>query len=176
MIAMGLIALIMFGLRFLAFTLYESPKYLMGKGREEEAVANVHKIAAKNGKTSSLTLEDLTIYNDPNVQQGTDARAVLKRRLEKVNLEHVRSLFRTPKLAFSSAVTIAVWALIGLAFPLYNAFIPYINETRGASFGDASTYIVYRNQVIIAVLGVPGAILGKLALEFTLSDTKSQVH
>lgn len=161
MIAMGLIALLMFALRFLAFTLYESPKYLMGKGREEEAVRNVHKIAARNKKTSSLTVEDLTNLNDPDQQQGTHARAALKRRLEKINLEHVRALFRTRKLAFSTSITVTVWALIGLAFPLYNAFIPYINATRGASFGDSSTYIVYRNQVIIAVLGVPGAMLGE---------------
>lgn len=64
MIAMGLIAFAMFALRFFAFTLYESPKYLMGKGRDEEAVAVVHKIAAKNKKTSSLTVEKLTAYND----------------------------------------------------------------------------------------------------------------
>ena len=162
MIAMGLVAMIMFGLRFLAFTLYESPKYLMGKGREEEAVENVHRIAAKNKKTSVLTIEDLTVFNDPSVQQGTDSRAVLKRRLEKLKLEHIQALFKTRKLAFSTSLIISVWALIGLAFPLYNAFIPYITATRGASFGETSTYITYRNQIIIAVLGIPGAMLGTL--------------
>ena len=169
MIAMGLVAMIMFALRFFAFKLYESPKYLMGKGREDEAVANVHKIATVNKKTSSLTVEDLTVFNDPNVNQGTDARAILKRRLEKINLEHVRALFRTGRLAFSSTIIISVWALIGLAFPLYNAFIPYITATRGAASGDSSTYITYRNQVIIAVLGVPGAIAGKLRKRYTKS-------
>lgn len=32
-------------------------------------------------------------------------------------------------------------------------------------FGDGSTYITYRNSLIIAVLGVPGALLGGLLVE-----------
>ena len=48
-----------FVLRFFVFHLYESPKYLMGRGRDAEAVEVIHKIAAYNGRTSSLTLEML---------------------------------------------------------------------------------------------------------------------
>ena len=166
MIAMGLIALAMFALRFIAFTLYESPKYLMGKGREEEAVAVVHKIAAKNRKTSTLMVDQLTAYNDRlGGQQGTDARAALARRLEKVNLTHIRSLFASRKLGIATVLLTIVWAFIGLGFPLYNAFLPYIQAQRGAEFGDGSTYITYRNSLIIAVLGVPGAILGGVLVE-----------
>lgn len=53
----------------------------------------------------------------------------------------------------------------GLGFPLYNAFLPYIQATRGAKFHDGSTYITYRNSLIIAVLGVPGALLGGFLVE-----------
>ena len=156
----------MFLLRFLAFTLYESPKYLMGKGRDGEAVEVVHKIAQRNKKTSSLTIEDLNVLDAKAGQsQGTDAKAVLRRRLEKINLEHVRALFRTRKLAFQTSVTMLIWGFIGLGFPLYNAFLPYIQSSRGAEFGDGSTYITYRNTLIIAVLGVPGAIIGGVLVE-----------
>jgi MFS family permease len=48
---------------------------------------------------------------------------------------------------------------------LYNAFLPYIQATRGAEFGDGSTYITYRNSLIIAVLGVPGALIGGALVE-----------
>ncbi|MCJ1483226.1 MFS sugar transporter [Schaereria dolodes] len=58
-----------------------------------------------------------------------------------------------------------IWAFIGLGFPLYNAFLPYIQENRGLKFGDSSTYIVYRNQLIIAVLGIPGALIGGVLVE-----------
>ena len=50
-------------------------------------------------------------------------------------------------------------------YPLYNAFLPYIQATRGADFGDGSTYITYRNSLIIASLGVPGALIGGLLIE-----------
>ena len=166
MITMGCISMAMFLLRFLAFTLYESPKYLMGKGRDAEAVEVVHKIAQRNKKTSSLTIEDLRVLDSKAGQsQGTDAKAVLRRRLEKINLEHVRALFRTRKMAFQTSVTMLIWAFIGLGFPLYNAFLPYIQSSRGAEFGDGSTYITYRNTLIIAVLGVPGAIIGGALVE-----------
>ena len=58
-----------------------------------------------------------------------------------------------------------VWAFIGLGYPLYNAFLPYIQATRGADFGDGSTYLTYRNSLIIAVLGIPGALLGGALVE-----------
>ena len=58
-----------------------------------------------------------------------------------------------------------VWAFIGLGYPLYNAFIPYIQATKGAEFGDGSNYLTYRNSLIIAVLGIPGAILGGALVE-----------
>jgi len=82
-----------------------------------------------------------------------------------VNLTHVRALFAGKKLAFSTSMIMAVWGLIGLAFPLYNAFLPYTLATRGHKFHDGSTYITYRNSLIIAVLGVPGALLGGVLVE-----------
>ncbi|KAL8951790.1 MAG: hypothetical protein Q9222_002260 [Ikaeria aurantiellina] len=166
MITMGGFAMICFFLRFVVFTLYESPKYLMGKGRDADAVSVVHKVAVKNGKVSSLTIEDLEVHNPvEGDQQGTTAAATLKRNLEKVNLTHVRALFRTRKLAYSTSLIMCIWAFIGLAFPLYNAFIPYLLASRGATFGDGSTYITYRNSLIIAVLGVPGALIGGVLVE-----------
>ncbi|CAO1603629.1 hypothetical protein XANCAGTX0491_007210 [Xanthoria calcicola] len=164
MIAMGGFSMICFILRFVFFTLYESPKYLMGKGKDAEAVAVVHKVALKNGKTSPLSIADLENHNTEG-HQGTDTAAVLKRKLEKINLDHVRALFRTRKLAYSTTLIMVIWAFIGLAFPLYNAFIPYLLNSRGAAYGDGSTYITYRNSLIIAVLGIPGALLGGVLVE-----------
>lgn len=63
------------------------------------------------------------------------------------------------KLAYSTSLLIVLWAFIGLAYPLYNGFVPYFLATRGADFGDGSIYITYRNQVILSVIGVPGSLL-----------------
>jgi MFS family permease len=164
LIVMGGLAMIMFFLRFVVFTLYESPKFLMGKGRDEQAVEVVHKVAQKNGKTSSLTLAHLQVH-DRDGAVKTTATDAIKRKLDVLSLEHVRPLFATKKLAFSTSLIMLIWAFIGLGFPLYNAFLPFIQESRGAKFGDGSTYLTYRNSLIIAVLGVPGAIIGGALVE-----------
>lgn len=164
-ITVGGLTLLMFLVRFLLFKIYESPKYLMSKGRDEDAVRVVHKVAKKNGKTSTLTLEDLKACEPDGYVARTDAGAALKRNLEKVNFSNIRALFITKKLGLSTSLIMAVWGLIGLGYPLYNAFIPYIQATRGADFGDGSTYLTYRNSLIIAVLGVPGALLGGWLVE-----------
>ncbi len=164
---MGGLTLLMWGIRFIAFTIYESPKFHMGKGRDEEAVKVVHEVARRNGKTSALTVEDLKACESLGSGTGVDttASAAVKRQLEKINLTHVRALFSTKQMAFSTAMIMTVWAFIGLGYPLYNAFLPYIQATRGFDYGDGSTYITYRNSLIIAVLGVPGALIGGAMVE-----------
>ncbi|KAI0260637.1 MFS general substrate transporter [Gloeopeniophorella convolvens] len=195
--AMGGLMLFLFVLRFFVFHLYESPKYLMGRGRDEEAVEVVHKVAAYNGKTSSLTLEMLRAAEergrtrskgDSSLESAqapaidTSALGAARRTLRAFGTEHITPLFQTRKLAWSTSLLIILWALIGLAFPLYNSFVTYLYATfpfprlplltvfcslatRGADFGDGSTYITYRNQVIISVIGVPGALLAGWAVE-----------
>jgi MFS family permease len=171
LICMGGVALIMFLIRFIAFTIFESPKFLMGKGRDADAVRIVHEVARRNGKTSPLTLSDLqaceTLGSSTGTpsQVNTTASAAIKRNLQKIDASHVKALFATRKLAFSTSIITSVWALIGLGYPLFNAFLPYIQQTRGAEFGDGSTYLTYRNSLIIAVLGVPGCILGGILVE-----------
>lgn len=137
----------------------------MSKGQDEQAVIVVHDVARRNGKSSEITIEELKACEPPGYVVRTDAATAAKRWLEKVNLSHIRPLFATRRLGLSTSLIMAIWALIGLAYPLYNAFIPYINATRGADFGDGSTYITYRNSLIISVLGVPGALLGAYLVE-----------
>lgn len=169
MIVLGGVAMAMFFGRFVFFTIYESPKFLMGKGNDAEAVKVVHEVARRNGKTSSLTLDDLQACNSlalpGSAPPRSHAAAAVKRNLEKINTTHVRALFATRKLAYSTTLITLVWAFIGLGFPLYNAFLPFIQATRGADFGDGSTYLTYRNSLIIAVLGIPGCLLGGYLVE-----------
>ena len=102
-------------IRFLVFHLYESPKYLMGRGRDSEAVAVVHKVAAYNGKTSSLTVDMLREVERSNtdVAKGpaldTSARAAALRKLRKFDTNHVKALFATKKLAYSTSLLIVIW-------------------------------------------------------------------
>jgi hypothetical protein len=113
---MGGMTVIMFLLRFGAFTIYESPKYLMGKGRDEEAVRIVHEVARRNGKTSALTVEDLRACEPEGYVRQAKVADAVKRRLEDVKFDRVRALFRTRKLALSTGLIMVVWAFIGLGY------------------------------------------------------------
>ncbi|PBK66828.1 MFS general substrate transporter [Armillaria solidipes] len=166
--AMGGLSMLLWGVRFFIFELYESPKFLMGRGRDAEAVEAVHKVAKYNGKESTLTLEDLRNIggekenpDSESVVMDTSVRAVLRRNLSELSGDHVRPLFASAKLAWSTSLIIVLWALIGLAFPLYNAFVTYYLFTRGADFGDGSVYITYRNAI-------PGALLAGYLVELPL--------
>lgn len=126
-ITMGGVALIMFFIRFIAFTIFESPKFHMGKGRDDEAVKIVHEVARRNGRTSRLTVDDLRVCEglERGDEEGggggmeTSNAAAIKRRLAAFKGDHVKALFATRKLAFSTGAIMLVWAFIGLAFPLY---------------------------------------------------------
>ncbi|KAG4029458.1 hypothetical protein MFRU_015g00030 [Monilinia fructicola] len=162
LIVMGSISMIEFFIRFICFTIFESPKFLMGKGRDEDAVKVVQEVARRNGKHSNLTV---TRLQECGTLPHINASASLSRKLHQMDLSHVRALFATKKLAFSTSLIMLVWAFIGLGYPLYNAFLPYIQATRGAEFGDGSTYLTYRNSLIISVLGIPGALIGGYLVE-----------
>ena len=108
---MGGLMLVLWGIRFFCFKLYESPKYLMGRGRDQEAVDVVHKVAEANGKQSSLTVDALTTYKVEAAETtlDTSAKGALKRQLQKFDSSLIKSLFATRKLAWSTTVLIVIW-------------------------------------------------------------------
>jgi MFS family permease len=166
LITMGGLTLLMFVVRFCLFTIHESPKFLMGQGRDDEAVRIVHEVARRNHKSTVLTVADLKACEPAGFERTENyTSAAVRRRLHSVKFSSVRALFATRRFALSTCLIMVVWAFIGLGYPLYNAFLPYIQATRGAHFGDGSTYLTYRNSLIIAVLGVPGALLGGILVE-----------
>lgn len=81
----------------------------MGKGNDSQAVKIVHEVARRNGKTLSLTVDDLkACEGTTGGQQHTDTAAAIKRKLEKLNFTHVRALFATRKLALSTGMIMCV--------------------------------------------------------------------
>ncbi|KAG1873348.1 MFS general substrate transporter [Suillus tomentosus] len=164
---LGGITLSLWAVRFFIFTLLESPRFLSGIGRDADAVEVIHKLAEFNGKTSSLTLEELEAPDRamPGKRSSSGERRNIISKNSKYNTGHIKALFATPKMAWSTSLLIAMWGLIGLASTLYNNFLPYLLSSRGAVFGDGSLYITYRNQVILSVIGVPSALLAGWAVE-----------
>ncbi|KAI0087699.1 MFS general substrate transporter [Irpex rosettiformis] len=165
---LGGFTLLLWGLRFFLFKFEESPRFLVGLGKDTEAVAVIQRIAAFNGKECTLTVEDLQ-RAEFDVMGETEAvderrRGVLSASSD-YSIGHIKALFKTKKLAWSTSLLIAIWGIIGLASTLYNNFLPFLLASRGAKFGDSSYYITYRNQVILSILGIPGAFLAGWAVE-----------
>lgn len=164
-------------IRFAICPVYESPKFLSSIGKDAEAVRVIHAIAKRNKKTSSLTLEHLQAAARPYlIAAGEDPDKVevkfstwelVKHSVDDFKGKHIRNLFCTKRLATSTSLVIAVWALIGLAYPLFFAFLgSYLTAKLGsADVGDGidATYAAYTYQ---AVCGVPGSIIAAALVEW----------
>ncbi|PPQ84174.1 hypothetical protein CVT24_002216 [Panaeolus cyanescens] len=165
---LGGMTLFLWGIRFLVFDLLESPRYLIGRGRDNEAVAVIQRIAKYNNveERCALSVEDLKKVDEElrEKHENVDERGVLSK-TSNYRLGHIKALFKTKKLAYSTSLLIGLWGLIGLASTLYNSFLPFLLASRGAHFGDASLNITYRNTLIISVVGVPAALLAAWAVE-----------
>ncbi len=121
---LGGVSLLLWSIRFFVFDLVESPRFLVGIGKDAEAVEIIHKIAVYNGKTSSLTLDDLLDVDEKG--KGMGGERPLLSRTSVYGLDHVKALFKTRKMAVSTSLLISLWGVIGLASTLYNSFLPFL--------------------------------------------------
>jgi hypothetical protein len=95
-------------------------------------------------------------------------KATLRRAASKFSFSHIKALWSTPRLAYSTTLVILLWGIIGLAYPLYNAFLPVYLANAGAQADDGSVYTTYRNYVIISVCGIPGSIIAGFVIEWRI--------
>lgn len=170
---MGGLTLVMFAARF-AFRVFESPSFHLARGNHQKTVDTLQRIAKINKTTVSLTVEDLDAIDelklDGEIQAGGKKfkNALVEEKLLKYNLNHIRECFGSTRLAISSGLVIFAWALIGLAFPLYNAFLPFYLEQKGDANKPLSVQKTYRNSLIVSVLGVPGSLVAGLLVELKI--------
>ena len=147
---LGGLTLLLWSVRFFVFRFHESPRYLIGRGQDEEAVKVIHKIAKFNGRPDrcTLTVEDLqkAVREGPTrgsptfpvqevdedyVPPGADATNAKRKKgllssSSHLSGSHVKALFATRKMAWSTSLLIVLWGTIGLASTLYNSFLPYM--------------------------------------------------
>lgn len=162
----GALTLLMFGARFFLFHLFESPKFLLSKGRQAEAVAVVHGIAYRNGATTWLNEDILNEIGGTNADEMNltheklSVGQVLSRFFGKFSKERIAPLFSTRRIGIMTALVWLTWATIGMGYPLFNAFLPQYFAASGKGTESAtSTYITYRDYVITSVVGVPGSLI-----------------
>jgi MFS family permease len=185
--AIGLITFVMFCLRFFVFHLFESPKFLLSRGRQAEAVAVVHGIAYRN-KTKTWLTEDIldAVVEDLDYGGASGPRRlsrrmstsnILKKKLETFSGQRLKPLFNTRKLAQATVLIWFCWATIGMGYPLFNAFLPQYLSHGGLSANAGSvsaaadrpstalTAETYRNYAITSIAGVPGSLLAAYTVD-----------
>ncbi len=187
----GVITFVMFLIRVFVFHLFESPKFLLSRGRQAEAVGVVHGIAYRNGKKTWLTEEILDAVADggeglsrpsPSARlppRPLSTRGIIVDNLTSMSLDRVRPLFRNRTLAVTTLLIWFCWATIGMGYPLFNAFLPqYLSHGGspaeeggggggggGEGEGGATSPEAYRNYAIMSVVGVPGSLLAAYAVD-----------
>ena len=109
--------MVIWTLRLLVFNLPESPVYLVSRGRDDDAVAVVHRVAKTNGKISKLTVAQLKeaelLATNSKPQSGNtkmlSSEFPSPRQLSKFYANHVMPLFATRVLRYSMGVLTLVW-------------------------------------------------------------------
>ncbi|OGE48394.1 hypothetical protein PENARI_c029G11366 [Penicillium arizonense] len=146
-------------LRITIIRLEETPKFLISEGQDEKAVRVLQNIANKYDRPCSLTIERLQACGQI-VQRRKAGSSWLTRLISPSEVFfHLRGLFATRKMGLSTTLVWFSWLLIGLAYPLYNVFLPSYLATRGANFGEDSPYITWRNYAINNTCGIFGPVL-----------------
>lgn len=165
-LTLGALTFFMWIARFFFFHLYESPKFLLSRGRQDEAVASVHGIAYKNKSKTWLTTEILNEIGgiaETKEKEALSYGEIIARFFSKFSLERIGPLFKDTRMGLTTVLLWFCWTTIGMGYPLFNAFLPqYLAKVGGA---DNSTYITYRNYAISSIVGVPGSILACYTVE-----------
>lgn len=153
--ASGSLVFVMSIARLTVIKLKETPKFLVGEGRDAECVETLQFIATKYNRPCSLTLEKMnacgTIDKSATVGQNKWALGGV--------WGHIKGLYSSRRIGISTSLIWLSWTLIGLAYPLYNVFLPKYLESRGARFGQPSPYITWRNYTLVNFSGIWGPVL-----------------
>jgi MFS family permease len=114
----GALVLVMSLLRVTVVRLRETPKYQLGMGQDAELIETLHILSTKYNRPCSLTLERL--------QACGEIRGLHDKKGFQFSqaMVHFRGLFATRTIAISTSMIWASWTLIGLAYPLWNVFLP----------------------------------------------------
>ena len=159
---LGAMTFFMFICRFFLFHLFESPKFLLSRGRQAEAVASVHGIAYRNGAKTWLTediLNEIGGVSEKPEDEKLSTKQIIGRTLGKFSTQRIAPLFASRKLGIMTGLIWFCWATIGMGYPLFNAFLPQYLSNAGKDLPPTPTAIVYRNYAITSIVGVPGSII-----------------
>ncbi|GAA6042999.1 hypothetical protein JCM8097_003880 [Rhodosporidiobolus ruineniae] len=181
MLIIGFMTLAIFILRFVVFTFHESPKFLLAKGKDAEALEVLYKIAKFNkAPAPTLTIDDFRLLDAHDAQQRSqtseepltnaptelDTKQLAKSRVKQLlkQLEHLKVLFSTKRMIW---LTVSLWiAYMSLffSFSIAGGYLPLILRQKGIDT-SMSLNETYRSYVIIYLPGITATILGSFLME-----------
>jgi hypothetical protein len=122
-IILGAMTLVIFCLRYFVFRFHESPKFLLSRGRESEAIEVLHKIAKFNrAPPPTLTVEMFSALDEMDLSTSTDAMVpasgVVPTRAEKNKavLKGVGKELARLKGIFTNKLSCLIFILLGIAY------------------------------------------------------------
>ncbi|KAJ8588240.1 MFS general substrate transporter [Rhizopogon salebrosus TDB-379] len=168
MFTLGALTFSIFICRFFIFDVQESSKFLVAQGRDEEAIEVLEHIARRNGVSLTLKLEDLqAVSNDTTSKPTPKLSTNVRNAFSTLSLSHIRPLFSSRRLAINTTLIIIIWGLIGIAYPLFNTFLPLHLAAQGMVSGSSNAGEAYRNYSIISIFGIPGSFIACAAVDYT---------
>ncbi|KAJ4340217.1 Filamentous Growth Regulator [Ascochyta clinopodiicola] len=153
--ASGALVFAMSMARIFVIRLKETPKFLIGEGKDAECVEVLQGIATQYNRPCSLTLEALQACGATSTRSS---KGKSKWSLGEIGT-HLKGLYATKRIGVSTTLIWLSWTLIGLAYPLYNVFLPDYLQSRGAALGSPSPYTTWRNYTLVNFSGIWGPIL-----------------
>ncbi|KIM95258.1 hypothetical protein OIDMADRAFT_206366 [Oidiodendron maius Zn] len=162
----GALVFLMSIARITVIRLKETPKYLLGEGKDAKIVEDFHSMAAKYNRPCSITVEMLESCGTVRSAHGKSKFSVGELTV------HFRGLFATKTIGFSTILIWISWTLIGLAYPLFYVFLNSYLQSRGADFGVPSTFITWRNYALVNISGIPGPMIAGYMCNWKLLGRK----
>ena len=170
--ANGALVFVMSILRVTIIRLRETPKFLVGEGKDAEVVDTMHFIAKKYSRPCSLTLEQMQACGTtggtlPGNRRGSvSAHAKKKASFNEVWM-HLKGLFVTKRIGLSTILIWWSWTLIGLAYPLYTNTLHSRSSFLTNSFADITSSFRYTSapaapNLAVSVLANSGVITLRL--------------
>lgn len=150
-ITSGVVVLLMSIIRLAVMRLKETPRYLLSQSRDEEAVAVIQWLARRYDRPCTFDIVALRACEELGQTHSRNAGLNLR--------GHMRSLFSTNKIGLSTGLNFLSWLMIGLAYPLYNVFLPEYLASRGANTGDGSAYTTYRDYTVASAVSISGSVI-----------------
>jgi len=89
--------------------------------------------------------------------EGLSNMEIVKRSISKFSTKRISPLFAYKQLAFNTTLLWMIWAAIGLAYPLFNAFLVQYLQAINPNAPPTPNHILYRNYAIESVIGCPGS-------------------